>query len=86
MHDTESGLRDTVRLLTDILFARDATGSAVTSGASLGPDIHIGNNVTIYPNVDVGSELIILDGAIIGRIPISNGTTTRQIRGDFGHV
>jgi acetyltransferase-like isoleucine patch superfamily enzyme len=42
----------------------------------LGDDVSIGNNVTIYPRVTIGDGCRILDGAVIGRLPISTGSTT----------
>jgi acetyltransferase-like isoleucine patch superfamily enzyme len=45
----------------------------------LGNDVTIGNNVTIYPKVSIGDGCRILDGAVIGRMPISNGNTNRPL-------
>lgn len=45
----------------------------------LGSDVVIGNNVTCYPGVTLGDGCRIMDGAVLGRLPISVGTTTRQV-------
>jgi len=74
------------RLLTRIQFDRTPGGAAVAEGASVGLDTFLGNGVTLYPGVRVGEQCVVLDGASIGRIPISNGTTTRPIQGGFQDV
>jgi acetyltransferase-like isoleucine patch superfamily enzyme len=43
----------------------------------LGENVVIGNNVTFYPKVTVGNSVRILDGAVVGRLPISTGNTNR---------
>lgn len=45
----------------------------------LGNHLIIGNNVTIYPRVTIGDGCRILDGAVIGRLPISTGNTNRSL-------
>jgi acetyltransferase-like isoleucine patch superfamily enzyme len=60
-------------------------GSQIGSNVSLSPDtvlgedVMIGNNVTIYSQVHIGDGSRILDGAVIGRLPIPAGTTTRPV-------
>lgn len=49
----------------------------------IGEDVIIGNNVTIYPRVSIGDGSRILDGAILGRLPISTGNTTRPLIDDY---
>jgi acetyltransferase-like isoleucine patch superfamily enzyme len=72
--------------LTRIRFDRTQTGAAIAEGAQFGPDTFLGNGVTLYPGVRLGAECVVLDGASIGRIPISNGTTTRPIESAFQEV
>ncbi len=52
----------------------------------MGQGTVLGRNITVYPGVELGQACIVLDGAVIGRIPISNGTTTRPINPRFGRV
>jgi acetyltransferase-like isoleucine patch superfamily enzyme len=79
-------VQPTTGALTAIRFERLPSGAAVAEGASVGPDTFLGNGVTLYPGVHVGHGCIVLDGASIGRIPISNGTTTRPIQSAFQDV
>ena len=72
--------------LARIRFDRTPGGAAVAEGASVGPDTFLGNGVTLYPGVYVGEQCVVLDGASIGRPPISNGTTTRPIQSAFQDV
>jgi acetyltransferase-like isoleucine patch superfamily enzyme len=49
----------------------------------LGENVTIGNNVSFYPAVIIGEGCQILDGAVLGRPPISAGNTNRPIDGRF---
>jgi len=65
------------------------TGCQIGVNVSLSPDtvlgnnLTIGNNVTIYPKVSIGDGCRILDGAVIGRLPISTGNTTRPLTTEY---
>jgi UDP-2-acetamido-3-amino-2,3-dideoxy-glucuronate N-acetyltransferase len=52
----------------------------------LGNSVVIGNNVTIYPSVTIGDNCHILDGAVIGRLPISAGNTNRPLNPEYQAV
>lgn len=45
----------------------------------LGERVRVGNNVTFYPGVTVGDDCRIMDGAVLGRPPISTGNVTRPL-------
>lgn len=45
----------------------------------LGEHVQIGNNVTFYPRVIVGDDCRIMDGAVLGRPPLSTGNVTRPL-------
>ncbi len=45
----------------------------------LGQGVRIGNGVTVYPGVVIEDDCTILDGAVLGRPPVSNGNTTRPL-------
>jgi len=47
--------------------------------AILGQGLRIGNCVTVYPGVVIEDDCTILDGAVLGRPPLSNGNTTRPL-------
>jgi acetyltransferase-like isoleucine patch superfamily enzyme len=72
--------------LESINFRTGEHGSAIADGASVGQNSYLGRGVILYPGVQVGASCTILDGAVIGRIPISNGTTTRPVHSAFGAV
>ena len=71
---------------TTVSFQRDASGRAIAEEAYVGASVHLGNNVTIYPRVRVGDRSVIMDGAVLGRIPLSNSTTTRPVRSAFSDL
>lgn len=60
-------------------------GSQLGQSVCLSPDtqlgerVRLGNHVTIYPGVTIGDDCVIFDGAVLGRPPLSAGTTTRAI-------
>jgi acetyltransferase-like isoleucine patch superfamily enzyme len=49
----------------------------------LGDNVSISNNVTIHPKVSIGDGCRILDGAVIGRLPISTGTIALPLTKDY---
>lgn len=49
----------------------------------LGNDIFIGNNVTIYPLVVIEDGCHIMDGVVLGRLPLSAGNTNRPIASQY---
>ena len=53
---------------------------AVMGAASIGANVDIGANVTLYPKAHIGEGTRILSGAVIGRPPIRAGTTNRPIQ------
>jgi acetyltransferase-like isoleucine patch superfamily enzyme len=65
------------------------TGCQLGINVSLSPDtvlgdnVTIGNNVTVYPKVSIGDGCRILDGAVIGRLPISTGGTTLPLPTEY---
>ena len=79
-------MRDVTAALAAIRFVRHASGAAIAEGAVVGRETFVGNGATLYPGVRVGDGCIVLDGAVLGRIPISNGTTTRPVESAFGSL
>lgn len=59
-------------------------GTAVSPDARLGAGVSLGNHVTVLADVTVGDGSTILDGAVLGRRPMSNGNTTRETPADAG--
>jgi acetyltransferase-like isoleucine patch superfamily enzyme len=53
---------------------------------AVGDDSYLGNGVTLYPGVSIGDGCVVMDGAVVGRMPISNANTTRPIQSAFGRV
>lgn len=49
----------------------------------LGDNVIIGNNVSFYPRVRIGDNSRVLDGAVIGRLPISAGNTNRPLTSEY---
>ncbi len=62
---------------------RRAVNTVILGDLSLAQGVEVGANATFYPNVFVGENTRIFDGAVIGRPPMRAGMTTRPIsRGD----
>lgn len=51
----------------------------LSSDTRLGERVQVGNNVTFYPGVSVGDDCRIMDGAVLGRPPLSVGNVTRPL-------
>ena len=58
---------------------RRAVNTVILGDLSLAQGVEVGANVTFYPNVFVGENTRIFDGAVIGRPPIRAGTTNRPV-------
>jgi len=79
-------LPEIVERLGQLQFQGASRGPVIAEGAHVGRDCHLGHGAVLYPGVAIGDECIILDCAVLGRIPISNGTTTRPISSGFGRL
>jgi acetyltransferase-like isoleucine patch superfamily enzyme len=86
MTDAANALAAVLRTLGEVRFTRLPYGAAVAEGVTLGANTFVGNGVTLYPGVAIDAGCVVLDGAVVGRIPISNATTTRPISSQFGSV
>lgn len=74
------------RRYPDVEFRRDERGRSIAPDAVLGRDVHLGERVTIYPRCRIGDGAVILDGAVVGRAPLGNPTTTRPVSTEFEPV
>ncbi len=70
----------------EVAFRRDAAGRAIAEGACIGEDVYLGNNVTIYPEVNIGDRSVVMDGAVLGRVPLANRTTTRPVQSFYSQL
>src|SRR5207237_740530 len=76
-------LQEVIATLRAVEFASLPGGTAAAQGTDLNADTFVGNGVTMYPGVTLGTNCVVLDGAVIGRMPISNGSTTRAVQSTF---
>jgi acetyltransferase-like isoleucine patch superfamily enzyme len=79
----------TARIAAELASARlerTESEAAIAVDARIGEGVFVGRGVSIYPGVDIGPASIVMDGAVIGRPPISNGTTTRPVTSSFNRV
>src|SRR5262249_20681918 len=81
-----ASLQEVIATLRAVEFASLPGGTAVARGTDLSADPFIGQGVTLPPGVTLGANCVVLDGAVIGRTPISNGSTTRAVQSTFGQV
>ena len=65
-------------------FAATEDGARVAEGAEAAEDAYLASGAVLYPGVRVGRKCVVLNGAILGRPPISNGTTNRAVSSAFG--
>jgi acetyltransferase-like isoleucine patch superfamily enzyme len=86
MTDAANALSAVLRTLNEVRFSRTPSGAAIADGVQLDAATYVGNGVTLYPGVAIDAGCVVLEGAVVGRIPISNATTTRPISSRFGTV
>jgi UDP-2-acetamido-3-amino-2,3-dideoxy-glucuronate N-acetyltransferase len=79
-------MAEVVAALEGVDFEELPAGSAVAKGSTLGARTFVGRAVTVYPGVRIGAGCIVMDGAVIGRMPIPTATTTRRVEAAFGTV
>jgi acetyltransferase-like isoleucine patch superfamily enzyme len=60
-----------------------STGAVIADGAQVADSARLGNHITIYPQVAVGARCTIMDGAVLGRLPLANRTVTRSIPAEY---
>jgi acetyltransferase-like isoleucine patch superfamily enzyme len=82
LHDPASPLG----LLRGVRFRVLPSGASVAEEAMVGRGTVLARNVTVYPGVSIGRACAVLDGAVIGRVPLTTGTTTRPVESLFGKV
>jgi acetyltransferase-like isoleucine patch superfamily enzyme len=75
-----------IEALRAVQFESSPSGALVAADACVGEGGFLGYGVRVYPGVHIGNGCVILDGAVIGRPPISNGSTTRPVRSSFGEL
>jgi acetyltransferase-like isoleucine patch superfamily enzyme len=61
-------------------FPDGVQGTNLAPDVVLGADTHLGNHVTVYPCVEIGDGCTVMDGAVLGRLPIRNATSTRRVQ------
>jgi acetyltransferase-like isoleucine patch superfamily enzyme len=65
------------------VFDGGSQGISIAQDSTIGVDVHLGNHVTIYPKVELGNGCVVMDGAVLGRMPITNSNTTRPIHSQY---
>lgn len=60
--------------------------TAVSPDSTLAATARLGNFVTIHPKVRVGENCVVMDGAILGRLPMANRTVTRAVPRDYSEL
>ncbi len=71
----------------NVLFTHDDAGRALSvGGLKIGRNVQLGNRVTLFPGVEIADGAIIWDGAVLGRLPISNRTSTLRVASEFSRL
>ncbi len=73
-----------------VVFHYDDAGRAFPAAGSgsfkIGKHVHLGNRITIFPGVNIGENAVIMDGAVLGRVPIPNQTSTLPVESRFSDL
>lgn len=71
----------------NVVFHYDDAGRAFPAAGSgsfkIGKNVHLGNRITIFPQVSIGDNAVIMDGAVLGRVPMPNQMATLPIEVKF---
>lgn len=72
----------------NVAFRVDEAGRAIATGGEIkiGRNVHLGNRITLYPCVEIGDDCVIMDGAVLGRVPIPNRTSTLKVDSNFSRL
>ena len=62
---------------------RDQEGRAISALAAVSKGAYLGQNVTVYPKVSVKKGAIVMDGAVLGRVPMGIKTMNRVLKSTF---
>jgi acetyltransferase-like isoleucine patch superfamily enzyme len=79
-------LRNVVETLDAIEWQRLPSGADVSVGAEVGEGTFLGRGARLYPGARIGADCVVLDGAVVGRMPIPTATTTRPVAPTFGEL
>jgi len=60
-----------------------ATTAIIDKSVKIGKNVIIRDFVVIYPNVEIGDDVEIMEGAVIGRLPKGAGATARKTIEDY---
>lgn len=61
-----------------VRFHHDSAGRAIAEGAEIDEGVDLRPLVTIYPGVRLGRGSVVMENAVLGRRPLSNGNITRK--------
>ena len=70
-------------LFKKLKFKINGTSACASAGVFRKKDIYLGQHVTVYPKVTLGSGSVVLDGAVLGRVPMANKTMSRKVKSQF---
>jgi acetyltransferase-like isoleucine patch superfamily enzyme len=71
--------------VSDSIFGQ-GQGVSLAGDTVVGAGARLGNHVTVYPRVCIGSDCIVMDGAVLGRLPMSNASTTRPLPTEYADL
>ena len=77
---------EVIAMLKATSFQGGRASATVAEGVSVDSSSFLAPSSVIYPGVAIRASCVVLDGAVIGRPPITNGTTNRAVRSTFGCV
>lgn len=60
--------------------------NSISAQAFVAASARLGNYVTIHPKVCVGDDCVVMDGAVLGRLPMANRTVTRAVTREFAEL
>jgi len=72
--------------LPEARFAQDELGRSIARGVVVGRGARLGAHVVLHPKVRLADGVVVMDGAVIGRVPVPTATTTRRVKSAYAPV
>lgn len=60
--------------------------NSISAEATVSASARLGDFVVVKPKVKIEDECIVLDGAVLGRLPIANRTVTRRVQSTYSEL
>jgi acetyltransferase-like isoleucine patch superfamily enzyme len=86
---TLTGAAEHARHILRLVMLKDLDGqhvNVISPESTVAVNVRLGNFVSIHPKVRVSEDCVVMDGAILGRLPMANRTVTRAVPREYSEL